>query len=64
MFVETKINLDLDQLVKIIKSLSKKELKTLEEKLFSEEEETELKRRLSEVKSGKAKLLSKKEVFQ
>lgn len=61
MLVEAKINLELDQLVNIIKSLDSRQLEELEMKLTGEDKK--LKKRLKEVKSGKAKLLSKDELF-
>ena len=61
MFVETKINLEISQIAKIIKNLKDDELEELEMILSGETKE--IKRRLNLVKTKKAKLLTKEEVF-
>lgn len=61
MEVKTKINLRIDDLVKVITNLSKDELKILEAKLSRQD--SILKRRLNDVKNNKVKLLSRQQVF-
>ena len=61
MLLEAKINLELDQLVNIIKALSSNQIEELVMKLTGEEKE--LKKRLFDIKSGKAKLLTEEELF-
>jgi len=61
MKVKLTVNLDMDELIQIIKSLSKEELELLEMKLSGEFDE--LKERIHDVKEGKVTLLSEGEVF-
>jgi hypothetical protein len=55
------INLRIDDLAKVIANLSKEELKILEIRLSKED--NILKKRLTDVKNKKVKLLSRKQVF-
>ena len=55
------INLRIDDLAKVIANLSKEELKSLEIRLSKED--NILKKRLTDVKNKKVKLLSRKQVF-
>lgn len=61
MSVQAKISLDMNQLASIIKSLSDEDVEELEMLLSGETKE--LKKRVSEIKSKKVKLLSREEVF-
>ncbi len=62
MKVNMTVHLDVDELVKIIQSLSDEELELLEIKLSGEW--NELKGRMNEIKEGQVTLLSEKEVFK
>jgi len=61
MEVTATINLKIDDLAKVIANLSKEELSILETRLSNEDKL--LKRRLSDVKNKKVKLLSRTQVF-
>jgi hypothetical protein len=61
MLVEAKLNLDLDDLVSIIKSLSKDDLELLYMKLSGEEKE--LNERLQDIEQDRVPLLTKTDVF-
>jgi len=61
MEVTTKINLRIDDLVKVITNLSKDELKILEARLSKQD--SILKRRLNDVKNNRVKLLSREQIF-
>ncbi len=60
--VETKIKVDLDDIVYIIKHLSKSELETLELKLNGQDKV--LKKRYDDIKKNKIKTLTEEEVFK
>ncbi|GMT49941.1 MAG: hypothetical protein IEMM0008_1480 [bacterium] len=62
MKVKMTVNLDMDELAKIIQSLSDEELELLEMKLNGEWDE--IKDRVDEIKEGRVILLSEKEVFK
>ena len=61
MAVQTKINLEIDQIANIIKSLSNDDIEELEMLLSGENKE--IKKRVSEIKEKKVKLLSRKDIF-
>ena len=61
MEVSANINLKIDDLARVIANLSKEELRILETRLSKEDKL--LKRRLSDVKNKKVKLLSREKVF-
>lgn len=59
---ETKIKIDLDDIVYIVKHLSKAEKETFLLKLSSDDKI--LKKRFNEIKKGKVKTLTQEEVFK
>ncbi|MEK7434351.1 MAG: hypothetical protein AABZ74_14560 [Cyanobacteriota bacterium] len=61
MAIQTKINLEIDQIANIIKSLSNDDIEELEMLLSGEKKE--IKKRISEIKEKKVKLLSRKDIF-
>ena len=61
MEVTANIRLKIDDLARIIASLSKEEIKILEARLS--EEDKALKKRLKDVKNKKVKLLSREQTF-
>lgn len=61
MEVTANINMKIDDLARIIASLSKEEIKILEARLS--EEDKILKKRLKDVKNKKIKLLSREQTF-
>jgi len=60
--VETKVKIDLDDIVYIVKHLSKSEKETFLLKLSGDDKL--LKKRFNEIKKGKVKPLSQEEVFK
>lgn len=59
--VETKVKIDLDDIVYIVKNLSKSEKETFLFKLSGEDKI--LKKRFNDIKKGKVKTLTQEEVF-
>lgn len=61
MLINAKVQLELDDVAKFLKSLSLDDLEKLEMKISGQEKE--IKKRMSEVKNKKVKLLTESEVF-
>jgi ERCC4-related helicase len=61
MFIKANINLDIDQLVDILKSLSESDLEMLELKLTKQSEE--ILSRFNDIHNKDFKLLTKEEIF-
>jgi hypothetical protein len=61
MLINAKVQLELDDVAKFLKSLSLDDLEKLEMKISGQEKE--VKKRMSEIKNKKVKLLTESEVF-
>lgn len=61
MLINAKVQLELDDVAKFLKSLSLDDIEILEMKISGQEKE--IKKRIQEIKSGKVTLLTESEVF-